>query len=238
MTKAVRCIIVDDEPAAHYVLSNYIKQNPSLELVFEAYNGEDTLEYLKENDADLMFLDIDMPDITGLELLQKLQHPPKTILTTAYSEFALESYEYGVLDYLLKPVYYPRFVKAINRFFENGEPQGKQSTEVLPDNISVKVDSDNIDIPIDTILYTQSYGNYVKIVTSKRNFIATITTADLERSLPSELFMRAHKSYIIAINKVDEMNKDYVVIKRTLIPIGITYKREITDRLKDINNNN
>src|SRR5690606_29339283 len=173
MTKAVRCIIVDDEPAAHYVLSNYIKQNPSLELVFEAYNGEDTLKYLKENDADLMFLDIDMPDITGLELLQKLQHPPKTILTTAYSEFALESYEYGVLDYLLKPVYYPRFVKAINRFFENGEPQVKQSTEVLPDNISVKVDSDNIDIPIDTILYTQSYGNYVKIVTSKRNFIAT-----------------------------------------------------------------
>ncbi|WP_330444307.1 LytR/AlgR family response regulator transcription factor [Flavobacterium sp. C4GT6] len=233
MTKAVRCIIVDDEPAAHYVLSNYIKQNPSLELVFETYNGEDTLEYLKENDADLMFLDIDMPDITGLELLQKLQHPPKTILTTAYSEFALESYEYGVLDYLLKPVYYPRFVKAINRFFENGERQEKQSTEVLPDNISVKVDSDNIDIPIDTILYTQSYGNYVKIVTSKRNYIATITTADLEKNLPSELFMRAHKSYIIAINKVDEVNKDYVVIKRTPIPIGITYKREITDRLKN-----
>ncbi|QEE50802.1 response regulator transcription factor [Flavobacterium alkalisoli] len=233
MTKAVRCIIVDDEPAAHYVLSNYIKQNPLLELVFEAYNGEDTLEYLKENDADLMFLDIDMPDITGLELLQKLQHPPKTILTTAYSEFALESYEYGVLDYLLKPVYYPRFVKAINRFFETGEPQQKQTTEVLQDSISVKVDSDTIDIPIDTILYTQSYGNYVKIVTQKRNYIATITTADLERNLPSELFMRAHKSYIIAIKKVDEMNKDYVVIKQTLIPIGITYKRELTERLRN-----
>ncbi|WP_417353212.1 LytR/AlgR family response regulator transcription factor [Flavobacterium alkalisoli] len=233
MTKAVRCIIVDDEPAAHYVLSNYIKQNPLLELVFEAYNGEDTLEYLKENDADLMFLDIDMPDITGLELLQKLQHPPKTILTTAYSEFALESYEYGVLDYLLKPVYYPRFVKAVNRFFETGEPQQKQTTEVLQDSISVKVDSDTIDIPIDTILYTQSYGNYVKIVTQKRNYIATITTADLEKNLPSELFMRAHKSYIIAIKKVDEMNKDYVVIKQTLIPIGITYKRELTERLKN-----
>ena len=233
MTKAVRCIIVDDEPAAHYVLSNYIKQNPLLELVFEAYNGEDTLEYLKENDADLMFLDIDMPDITGLELLQKLQHPPKTILTTAYSEFALESYEYGVLDYLLKPVYYPRFVKAINRFFETGEPQQKQTTEVLQDSISVKVDSDTIDIPIDTILYTQSYGNYVKIVTQKRNYIATITTADLEKNLPSELFIRAHKSYIIAIKKVDEMNKDYVVIKQTLIPIGITYKRELTERLRN-----
>ncbi|RYJ44814.1 LytR/AlgR family response regulator transcription factor [Flavobacterium beibuense] len=235
MTKAVRCIIVDDEPAAHYVLSNYIKQNPLLELVFEAYNGEDTLEYLKENDADLMFLDIDMPDITGIELLQKLQHPPKTILTTAYSEFALESYEYGVLDYLLKPVYYPRFVKAVNRFFETGESQQKQTTEVLQDNISVKVDSDTIDIPIDTILYTQSYGNYVKIVTQKRNYIATITTADLEKNLPSELFIRAHKSYIIAIKKVDEMNKDYVVIKQTLIPIGITYKRELTERLKNNN---
>ena len=113
-----KCIIIDDEPAAHYVLANYIKQNPSLELVFQGYNGLEAMEYLESNEVDLMFLDIDMPEISGIEMLQKLNNPPRTILTTAYSEFALESYEYGVLDYLLKPIYYPRFVKALDRFFE------------------------------------------------------------------------------------------------------------------------
>lgn len=235
MIPPVKCIIVDDEPAAHYVLSNYIKQNPDLELVFQAYNGQDTLDYLTENNIDLMFLDINMPDITGLELLKKLKYHPKTILTTAYSEFALESYEYGVLDYLLKPIYYPRFTKALSRFFENTVQQEdikqKDTTYESPDFISVKVDSDTIEIAVDTILYTQSYGNYVKIVTAKRNYVATITTAELEKNLPSELFMRAHKSYIIALEKVEEINKDHVIIKRMPIPIGITYKRELMDKL-------
>lgn len=111
-----KCIVVDDEPAAHYVLANYIKQNPALELVFEAYNGVEALAYLENNTIDLMFLDIDMPEITGIDMLKKLANPPSTILTTAYSEYALESYDYGVLDYLLKPIFYPRFVKAITRF--------------------------------------------------------------------------------------------------------------------------
>lgn len=104
-----KCIIVDDEPAAHYVLANYIKQNPNLELVFQGYNGIEAMDYLRENRVDLMFLDINMPEISGMELLKILQVHPKTILTTAYSEFALESYDYGVIDYLLKPIYFPRF---------------------------------------------------------------------------------------------------------------------------------
>ena len=111
------CIIVDDEPAAHYVLVNYISQNPQLELVQQCYNSIETLNYLRSNKVDLMFLDIDMPEISGLELLRTLTDPPRTILTTAYSEFALESYEFGVFDYLLKPIYFPRFFKSMERFF-------------------------------------------------------------------------------------------------------------------------
>lgn len=112
-----KCIIVDDEPAAHYVLVNYISQNPQLELVQQCYNSIEALNYLRSNPVDLMFLDIDMPEISGLELLRTLTDPPKTILTTAYSEFALESYEFGVFDYLLKPLYFPRFLISMERFF-------------------------------------------------------------------------------------------------------------------------
>ena len=229
-----KCIIIDDEPAAHYVLANYISQNASLELVFQGYNGVEALEYLKNNDIDLMFLDIDMPEISGIEMLQKLAKPPSTILTTAYSEFALESYEYGVLDYLLKPIYYPRFVKAVDRFFELEGSAQQEEAEEISGNIHVKVDSDTIPIEINGILYAQSYGNYVKIFTQKRNYLATITTNDLEKMLPSSQFMRAHKSYIIAIDKVDEVMKDHVVIKRNPIPIGITYRRELAEKLKHL----
>ena len=234
MSAAVKCIIVDDEPAAHYVLANYIKQNPELELVFQAYNGEEALEYLTHNSVGLMFLDIDMPGISGIELLRKLSKPPRTILTTAYSEFALESYAYGVLDYLLKPIFYPRFVKAIKRFFEQAVPAEKEkNNHEAEGSITVKVDSENVAIDIAAILYAQSYGNYVKIFTQKRTYLATITTNDLEKLLPASLFMRAHKSFIIALDKVDEVKKDHVMIKRTPIPIGITYRRELADKLRN-----
>jgi len=226
-----KCIIIDDEPAAHYVLANYIKQDPRLELVFEGYNGVEALAYLQNNTIDLMFLDINMPQITGIEMLKKLENPPRTILTTAYSEYALESYDYGVLDYLLKPIFYPRFVKAVDRFFELVAPI-EVAQEEIKDFINVKVDSDTVPIEVNSILYAQSYGNYVKIFTTKRNYLATITTNDLEKCLPTSLFMRAHKSYIVALNKVDEVNKDHVVIKRNAIPIGITYRRELADKLK------
>ncbi|MXN90624.1 response regulator [Flavobacterium sp. Sd200] len=234
MTQAatIKCMIVDDEPAAHYVLANYIKQSPALELVHEAYNGVEALEYLEDNVVDLMFLDIDMPEITGIEMLKKLAKPPRTILTTAYSEYALESYDYGVLDYLLKPIYYPRFVKAIDRFFEFSSALPTEAEEPIANTISLKVDSDTIDIQLTNILYAQSYGNYVKIFTQKRTYLATTTTNDLEKQLPSSMFMRAHKSYIIALDKVEEVNKDYVLIKDNFIPIGITYRRELSEKLK------
>ncbi|KOS05678.1 LytTR family transcriptional regulator [Flavobacterium akiainvivens] len=231
----IPCIIVDDEPAAHYVLANYIKQSPQLELVFQGYNGVEAMQYLENHSPQLMFLDIDMPEITGIDMLKKLKNPPRTILTTAYSEFALESYEYGVIDYLLKPIYYPRFVKSITRFMELAAPkQAEIAEEKVPEVIYVKVDSDTYPIEVKSILYAQSYGNYVKIFTQKRHYLATITTNDLEKLLPSSLFMRAHKSYIIALDKVDEVYKDSVVIRRNEIPIGITYRRELGEKLQSL----
>ncbi|MBO9586312.1 MAG: response regulator transcription factor [Flavobacterium sp.] len=232
MRETKKCIIVDDEPAAHYVLANYIKQNPQLELVFQGYNGIEAMNYLRENPVDLMFLDINMPEISGMELLKILPTHPKTILTTAYSEFALESYDYGVIDYLLKPIYFPRFLKAIDRFFATESV--KQKTEETINSVSVKVDGYLMDIELDQLLFAQSFGNYVKLHTTKRTYLASITTTEFEKCLPEKSFMRIHKSYIVALDKIDSTEKDFVVIKKERIPIGITYKRELTDRLKKL----
>ncbi|WP_294965918.1 response regulator transcription factor [uncultured Flavobacterium sp.] len=232
MKETKKCIIVDDEPAAHYVLANYIKQNPQLELVFQGYNGIEAMNFLRENSVDLMFLDINMPEISGMELLKILPTHPKTILTTAYSEFALESYDYGVIDYLLKPIYFPRFLKAIDRFFATESV--KQKAEETVNSVSVKVDGYMMDIELDQLLFAQSFGNYVKLHTTKRTFLASITTTEFEKCLPEKSFMRIHKSYIVALDKIDATEKDFVVIKNERIPIGITYKRELTDRLKKL----
>jgi DNA-binding LytR/AlgR family response regulator len=227
-----KCIIVDDEPAAHYVLANYIKQNPQLELVFQGYNGIEAMDYLRENKIDLMFLDINMPEISGMELLKIIPNHPKTILTTAYSEFALESYDYGVIDYLLKPIYFPRFLKAVDRFFSTENVKTKEEEEVVVNKVSVKVDGYFIDIELDQLLYAQSFGNYVKLHTTKRTYLASITTTELEKCLPEKNFIRIHKSYIVALDKIDTTEKDFVIIKNEKLPVGITYKRELTDRLK------
>ena len=230
MKESKKCIIVDDEPAAHYVLANYIKQNPQLELVFQGYNGIEAMDYLRENHVDLMFLDINMPEISGMELLKIIPNHPKTILTTAYSEFALESYDYGVIDYLLKPIYFPRFLKAIERFFSAENIRAKE--EEIVNTVSVKVDGYFMEIELDQLLFAQSFGNYVKLHTIKRTYLASITTTELEKCLPEKNFMRIHKSYIVALDKIETTDKDFVVIKNEKLPIGITYKRELSDRLK------
>lgn len=224
MNTPKKCIIVDDEPAAHYVLVNYISQNPQLKLTHQCYNAIETLNVLRNNTVDLMFLDIDMPEISGLEMLQTLKNIPRTILTTAYSEFALESYEYGVIDYLLKPIYYPRFVKSIERFLAL-DPIEKPAT--ADSSIAVKVDSNVIELPTADILYAQSYGNYVKIFTADKSHLASITTNQLENILPKDHFVRVHKSYIVAIGKIEQIERDNIILNNEKIPVGITYRRNL-----------
>ena len=225
-----RCIIIDDEPAAHYVLANYIRQNQQLELVHQCYNGIEAIDFLREHQVDLMFLDIDMPEITGLELLKILPVTPKTILTTAYSEFALESYDYGVIDYLLKPIFFPRFLKAVERFLSQPLPE-KLKTEDTEAVISVKVDGFPLEIKLNKLLYAQSFGNYVKLFTPTKVYLASITTNELEKALPAISFMRIHKSYIVALEKITSSEKDFVLVRDAKLPVGITYKRELSERL-------
>ncbi len=227
--RKTKCLIVDDEPAAHYVLQNYIQQNPQLELVNQCYNGIEALNYLRSNSVDLMFLDIDMPEITGLELLATLPDPPTTILTTAYSEFALKSYDFGVFDYLLKPIFLPRFIKSVERFLAS---QKVETASDIGSSFLVKVDGAMVEIDFQDVLFAQSYGNYVKIFCFKKIYVASITTSELESLLNTNNFMRIHKSYIVAIDKIKSFDKNTILIGEETIPIGITYKRALSDKLK------
>lgn len=224
------CIIVDDEPAAHYVLMSHIRYVSQLELVQQCYNAIEAINYLRQHPVDLMFLDINMPEISGMEMLKSLKHPPRTILTTAYSEYAMESYDHGVVDYLLKPINLPRFITATERYFElsvRKEPERESQSFIM-----VKTGGVNTRIELDDILYAQSLGNFIRICTSQKTYIVSLTTSELEETLPDNQFLRIHKSFIVSLNKIHEYGKDTVTINDQKMPVGITYRQKLYERLK------
>lgn len=226
-----KCMIIDDEPASHYVLQNYIEKNAHLHLVKQCYNAVEAIDYIRLHPVDLIFLDIDMPQMSGIEFLETLPQAPKTILTTAHSHYALKSYDYGVVDYLLKPISFPRFIKAVERFLsfyisrESVQP---------PLAIQLKIGKDQIEIQQDTIDYIQSYGNYVKVFTSDKVHIVTTTTQEIVSLLAAQKFLRIHKSYVVNLTKITAYTEQEVSIKDVQIPIGITYKRALYNRLDQV----
>lgn len=224
------CIIVDDEPAAHYVLMSHIRHVSQLELVQQCYNAIEAINYLRQHPVDLMFLDINMPEISGMELLKSLKNPPRTILTTAYSEYAMESYDHGVVDYLLKPINLPRFITATERYFELSER--KEPEKESQSFIMVKTGGVNTRIELDDILYAQSLGNFIRICTSQKTYIVSLTTSELEDTLPDDQFLRIHKSFIVSLNKIHDYGKDTVTINDQKMPVGITYRQKLYERLK------
>lgn len=231
------CLIVDDEAAAHYVLVNYIDRVERLELAGQCYNVLEAINFLHQHPVDLLFLDINMPEMSGFDLLKTLINPPKVIITTAYSEFALESYEYWTIDYLLKPIGFPRFLKSIDRFLatiplSDGHPDLYNASTVTDHSFTVKVDGEQVRIHPDELIHAQSVGNYVKITTSKQSYLATITTTELEHRLPTNRFMRIHKSHIVALDKITKHGNGFVMVDDMELPVGITYRRELAERLK------
>jgi DNA-binding LytR/AlgR family response regulator len=236
MAARYRCMIVDDEPEAHYVLTNYLNRLPEFELVAQVYNAASAIDELQHNKTDLLFLDIDMPGTSGLELLRNMVNPPLVILCTAYQEFALQGFDLGVVDYLLKPVPFQRFEKAVNRF---KLLQSKTSAAVQDDStttdqfLRIRVDGEMLDLDISTIIYVQSWGNYLKIYTAERSLLTQMTTAEIEQKLPDDKFLRVHKSFIVAIGQVVEINGKLILLKHqdVILPIGITYRQKIMEKL-------
>lgn len=229
------CLIIDDEQAAHYVLQHYIGRVDRLKLVGNCYHALEAINFLHRQPVDLLFLDINMPEMGGLQMLQTLTNPPRVILTTAHAEFALESYNYNAVDYLLKPIEFARFLKGVDKVlltYPENERHIASAPTVSHQSFMIKVDGDWIRIAFDELLYSQSWGNYIKIFTPDREYLTPLTMTELEERLPADQFMRIHKSYLVSLPKVGRMSGNEVHIGATTLPVGLTYRRELLERLQ------
>lgn len=220
----IACIAVDDEPKALEVLSIHAAKAPDMQLVKTFTNPQEALAWLKDNFVDLIFLDINMPGISGLEFIGKLQSKPYVIFTTAYSEYAIESYDLEAVDYLLKPIEFDRFYKAVSKVKRQVQLNSIQQDSLLSKFIFVKDGYKQIKICIDDILYIQSEGNYLNIVTDNEKVLARMTFQYLLEKLPRNLFFRIHNSYVINLNHIRKIEDNHIFIHQAKIPLGIKYK--------------
>lgn len=218
-----KCLIVDDEAPAHKVLHSHLGKLENFEIVGDAYDGKEALDFLTVNKVDVVFLDIEMPKLTGLELLQCLPHPTMVILTTAYSNFGFEAYQSGVVDYLLKPISYPRFLKAINRVEALLGP--KKVVEVVYPDIELKHDGVQRKIHTEDIIYIEAVGNYIKIhLKNEKPLLVTQTMKYISSLLPIPLFTRIHKSYIVKRTEIKETKKTELTLSNSIVlPVGRRY---------------
>lgn len=232
-------VIVDDEFLARKLLQDYVSKIDSLRLVANCSNAIETIAALKNNKVDILLLDIQMPDITGLELVQSLEHKPAIIFTTAYSEFAVDAFNLGVTDYLLKPFDFPRFFQAINKAIgnqthanANPAPDTIDSVSQSADFITVKADYKLYKINYDDLLYIEGQHEYVTFHTPQRRITALFALKDLEELLPNDRFVRVHKSYIVSFRHIQDLDKSDVTVAGTKIPVGASYRDELLNRLQ------
>lgn len=226
----LKCIIVEDEPLAVNIMKDYIQQIPFLELIAVCNDAISAMQKLNENKIDLMFLDLHLPKIKGLDFLSTIKNPPKVIITTAYHEFAVESYEYQVLDYLLKPIAFERFVAAVQKALPTVQKTESPITNE-PEFLFFTVNKKRAKIQVHEILYIESQKENIKIVLKERTIITRHSISELEKILPSD-FMRIHRSFIISKSKIDFFDSQSVEILGISIPIGRNYKDYIKSLLE------
>jgi DNA-binding LytR/AlgR family response regulator len=232
----MKCIVIDDEPLALGLIADYIRKTPFLEFIEGFTNPFQAIEFLLKTKVDLVFIDINMPELTGIELLKSLPVLPRVIFTTAYSEFGAESYEYNAVDYLLKPVKYDRFLKAVNRALDAGA--GKEVAIDHPDEgpetdyLIIKSGPKKFKILKHDILYIEGAGNYLTFFTLKGRIMALISMSDVLIMLGSESFVRIHKSYIVSLKHTEIIEKHRVIINKASLPIGITYREHFSRMMK------
>jgi DNA-binding LytR/AlgR family response regulator len=230
----IKCVIADDEALSREVLESYIAQVDKLQLVTQCKNGLEVFSLLKHQPVDLLFLDVQMPQLTGLELLRSLQHPPKVVLTTAYRDFAMEGFELNVLDYLLKPISFDRFLKAIDKYAATGLPEPPPppaftgNTEAF---IYVKADKKMVKVFLKNILFIESRKDYVRIKTTEKDIITYQTMSFFEETLPDAQFIRVHRSYIVAIEKITAVAATRIEMADQEIPIGAIYQKQVWRQL-------
>lgn len=229
----VRCLLVDDESPAIELLENYIKNLDAFYIVERCHSAVEAFEVVQKEEIHLMFLDIEMPALKGLDFLKTLKNPPKVIITTAYREYAIEGYDLDIIDYLLKPISFQRFVKAIDRYYERAQISFKNMLEEKTDKLFfyVNVNKKQIKIVFDEVLYIESLKDYVRIHTTKQRLVVKSNIGKIQEELPSPLFLRTHRSYIIAVDKITAYTQRDLEIGEIEIPIGSSYTKEVFRKL-------
>lgn len=229
----IHYLIIDDEPIAHRIIENYCENLQHLEKKGNCYNAFEAMQFLNKNTVDLLFLDINMPKLSGFDFLKTLPNSPKIIVTTAYKEFALEGYELNISDYLLKPFSFERFIKAINKTIDSA--QNKKSIAALPttetelkaSSFFLKGDKKHHQIHFEDLLFIEAYGHFIKVYLKNDIIISPNKISDFEKLLPNTDFIRTHKSFIVAKNKIKQIEGNRILIDVHKIPIGQTYKENI-----------
>ena len=225
----IKCIIVEDETLAQDVIKSHLSQIGGWELVGVCRNAPEALEALNTLEVDVMFLDIRLPGMSGLNFLRTLSDPPLVVLTTAYAEYAVESYEFSIIDYLLKPISFERFSKAAEKIMEGRlfSPARKEQEKPTGDHIFVKSNSKFFKVNFSEILYVEGMKDYLKIHTAEYTLVTHQTMNELEKTLPPRQFLRVHKSYIVALGHIRAIYGNSVELGKVTIPIGINYKETV-----------
>jgi DNA-binding LytR/AlgR family response regulator len=221
----IKCIIIEDEPLAVKVLTDYILQVPFLELQGTFKDAILATDYLRDNSIDLIFLDIHLPKLKGMAFLKTLSQPPAIIITTAYHQYAVEGFDLNVTDYLLKPFEFERFLIAVNKVkTATGEQQKQNQSEEIKGFIFLNVQKKKVKILFSEIVYIESQREYIKIITTKKEYISKMSTHEIEALLPANLFKRIHRSFIVSISKIESYTAESVEVNGVSIPIGRGYR--------------
>ena len=233
----IRCLVIDDEPLARDLMRSHIEKLENFEIVAECGDAMKALQALRNHPVDLMFMDIQMPQITGIEFLKTLKHPPKVIITTAYREYALDGFELDVVDYLLKPITFNRFLKAVNKYYQLTQEEKKNSAPAAmaaqPEEafIYVKENKKVIKVHLNEILYVEGLSEYVQIYTENKKIITKTSMTHMEEKLPQADFMRIHKSFIVSLSKIEAFTSNSIEVPGKELPIGRSYKNSVLEAL-------
>lgn len=232
-----RCLIIDDEPIAIRVIRNHLSAFSEFEVVAECSNAIDAMSALSKEKIDLMFCDIRMPQLTGLEFVRSLTHPPKVIFTTAYRDYAIDAFELNVIDYLLKPISFERFTRAIQHFLEHEntqQPVSEETSEELSRNfIFLKADKKHYKVNLTDILYFESYGDYVLVYTKNQKIVTKERISHLMESLPADRFLQIHRGFIVSVAGIETVGPGFVEINKKKLPVGRNYRTALSTLLNN-----
>lgn len=233
----MKCLIIEDEPLAIKVIEKHLSKLDGYEVMATFNTALPAYNYLQNHQIDLLFLDIEMPNLSGFNFLKTLQHHPNIIITTAHREYAIDSYDYCITDYLLKPISFERLLKAISKIGDTNPTTYSESiaTTTPPSNnrdyVYIKVDRQNVKVYLEEILYVESVKNHVKIVLPHQSYLTLLNMQKIENKLDKEHFIRVHRSFIVALNKIQSFNNSSIQIGKQFIPIGRSYKLPVLDQL-------